>query len=349
MRPLVLALMLVSTAACTHRDTDVFWQAPQRGWLLVTDETRGYLVLVDPRKGAVVGRVSVGKRPRGLRLSHDRQHVLVALSGSPIGGPGVDESSLPPADRQADGIGEIALVSGKLLRTLPSGVDPETFDLSGDGGAIYAANEDAAEMSAIDLQSGSVRRVRIGAEPEGVTTHPNGRLVYVTCEGDNSVYAIDAAALSVQAKIPTAARPRAVVFTPDGTTGFVSAENAAALTVFDAGTNTVTATIALPAIPGAPTDPRPMGMAMTRDGRHLLVSLGRARAIAEIDVASRRVIRTMTDVGDRPWGIALDDGAIQAFTANGPSSDVTVIDLSAGLVSNRITVGGSPWGVVVVP
>ena len=48
---------------------------------------------------------ALGKRPRGIHASPDKKTIYVALSGSPIAGPGVDESTLPPADKTADGIG----------------------------------------------------------------------------------------------------------------------------------------------------------------------------------------------------------------------------------------------------
>ncbi|HZL19887.1 MAG TPA: hypothetical protein VFG23_19285 [Polyangia bacterium] len=35
------------------------------------------------------------------------------------------------------------------------------------------------------------------------------------------------------------------------------------------------------------------------------------------------------------------------YTANGPSNDVSVIDLASGKVEKRIKVGGLPWGLVV--
>ena len=44
----------------------------------------------------------------------------------------------------------------KLVRTITSGNDPEAFDLSPDGKRIYVSNEDAAEMTAIDIASGSI-------------------------------------------------------------------------------------------------------------------------------------------------------------------------------------------------
>src|SRR5207249_1344859 len=92
--------------------------------LYVSDETGGNVVVIDPEAGKVVERIAVGKRPRGIRISKDGKELLVALSGSPIGGPGVDESKLPPADRTADGIGVVDLATSKLVRKYQSGQDP---------------------------------------------------------------------------------------------------------------------------------------------------------------------------------------------------------------------------------
>jgi len=60
-------------------------------------------VVIDANAGKVVTRIPVGKRPRGLKVSADGKLLYVALSGTPRGGPGVDEANLPPADRAADG------------------------------------------------------------------------------------------------------------------------------------------------------------------------------------------------------------------------------------------------------
>ncbi len=61
----------------------------------VSNETAGSVVVVDPATGAVEHSIAVGKRPRGLKFSRDRRVLFVALSGSPIAPPGVDESTLP--------------------------------------------------------------------------------------------------------------------------------------------------------------------------------------------------------------------------------------------------------------
>jgi YVTN family beta-propeller protein len=88
-----------------------------------------------------------------------------------------------------------------------------------------------------------------------------------------------------------------------------------------------------------------MGAVLSRDGRQLFVSLGRAKSIAVIDVATRQLSRTIDDVGARPWGIGISPDGRKLYTANGPSGDVSIVDIESGKVDKRIAVGGSPWGI----
>ena len=316
--------------------------------LYVSDETGGNVVVIDATSRQIVQTIAVGKRPRGLRLAPDGARLFVALSGSPIAPPGVDESTLPPPDRAADGIGAVDLAALKVVRTYESGQDPEAFDVSLDGRTIYVSNEETAEMSVLDLSSGSVvKRVPVGGEPEGVTLRPDGREVYVTCEEVNEVHSVDTSTLTVTGKMKVGPRPRAVAFTPDGRTAFVSAETGARVDVIDTAAHKVAGSIAIPATAGTPTAPRPMGVVLSPDGRHVYVSLGRAKSIAVLDAAARTYIKTIEDVGTRPWGIAVSPDGQKLFTANGPSGDVSIVDIASGRVDARVAVGGSPWGLVV--
>jgi YVTN family beta-propeller protein len=310
--------------------------------LYVSDETGGNVVLVDPQQASVVARIAVGKRPRGIQISPDHTRVYVALSGSPIGGPNVDESKLPPPDRRYDGIGVVDLRSQKLIHTYQSGADPEAFALSHDGKVLYVSNEDVGKMSAVDLVNGTVRAsVDVGAEPEGVAVSADDRIVYVTCETANSVYVVDARSMKVIATIPTEKRPRAIFLAEGARRGYATAEFGGALTVFSTDDYKVVRTIAL----GDPKVVRPMGIAST-DGRRLYVTTGRFGALLEVDPESGTVVRTVDKVGQRPWGVALSGDGSKAYTANGPSGDVSVVDLKSGQVEARIAVGGSPWGIV---
>ena len=61
-------------------------------------------------------------------------------------------------------------------------------------------------------------------------------------------------------------------------------------------------TIKIPPTAGTPTVPRPMGAAITGDGKHLFFSLGRAKSIAVLDAVERKFLRSIEDVGTRVVG-----------------------------------------------
>ena len=84
--------------------------------IYVTNERGGTVTIIDAASLEVAATVPLGKRPRGIVTNADGSRVYVALSGSPIAGPGVDEKTLPPADKGADGIGVVDTASQQLLR-----------------------------------------------------------------------------------------------------------------------------------------------------------------------------------------------------------------------------------------
>jgi YVTN family beta-propeller protein len=318
----------------------------RRELLYVSCEQSAEVVVVDPLKAAVVERIAVGKRPRGLKLSHDGSQLYVAQSGSPAAGPGVDESKLPPADRAADGIGVVDLASSRYEHALPGGQDPEAFDLSPDGRTLYIANEETAELSVLDIGARKiVQRIAVGKQPEGVSVRPDGEVVYVTSEEDDNVSVVDTHSGQVRARIPTDKRPRAIAFASGEPTllGFVTNEVGGSLTIFDTATEQPLRTLPI-AADGAPPQ-RPMGAVVSQDGKRLYVSTGRGGTVAVIDIERRRLERLIKDIGARPWGIALSPDGKRLYTANGPSHDITILELASGKLQ-RVKVGGSPWGVV---
>lgn len=320
--------------------------------LYVSNEDDGTISVVDARTYQVVDTIAVGKRPRALRLSADRSKLYVALSGSPKAGPGVEEASLPPPDRTADGIGVIDLASLSVVRVLPSGPDPESFDLVGDH-RLAVSNEETAEASIVDAQSGKLTaQVPVGREPEGVATAPD-RTVWVTSEGDHRISVIDPVENRELARIETGERPRGVAFTPDGARALITNENDGSVTVADVAGRRPLGRVAIAREPGAASAPRPMGLAIAADGQRAYVTLGRAGSVAILDLKAAeapgvRQAGVIAEVGKRPWGIASGPGGV-LFTANGPSNDVSVIDPGQGKVVARIPVGRSPWGVAVEP
>ena len=233
----VVALLAAAAGACRADAPAPAPAPPQR--VYVSNETAGTIAVIDPATGSVLATIPVGKRPRGLRLSRDGKQLYVALSGSPIAPPGVDESTLPPADRAADGIAVVDIATRKMVRTIHSGQDPEAFDLSPDGRWLYVSNEETAEMSVVDVAAGKVAlRVPVGDEPEGVTVSPDGKVVYVTCEDDHTVVAVDTTSLAPLGRVIVGLRPRSIAITPDGETLFVTDENSSSISVVNAARRT---------------------------------------------------------------------------------------------------------------
>ena len=169
-------------------------------------------------------------------MSPDKSTLYVALSGSPPAPPGVDESTLPPPDRTADGIGVVDIRQQKLIKVLPSGTDPE------------AGGGQPRRHARLRRQRGCRPRqhrrgghwqdpgdVRTGEEPEGVSVQPGAERVWVTSEEDGTAVV---SSICLQRKVgegrcPVGPRPRSVAFLPDGSRAYVPSENGATLAVVD--------------------------------------------------------------------------------------------------------------------
>jgi YVTN family beta-propeller protein len=313
--------------------------------VLVSNEVSDDISFIDSASDSVLRSVPIGKRPRGMKVSPDGRKLYVALSGSPRGGPNVDESTLPPPDRTADGIGVLDLANAALLPKLSSGNDPETIDSSPDGRVLAVANEDSAQVRLLDSSSGQVLAdIPVGIEPEGVRFRPDGRYVYVTAEASDRIDVISVEELRVVATIATGSRPRNIVFSPDSERAYVACEFAARIDVLDAREHRAFTSVEIDLPPKA----LPMGMALDQAEDRLYVTLGREGGVAVIDTRSLRLVQRIANVGARPWGIALTPDGRKIYTANGPSGDVSVIDTQSLQVVRRIPVGKQPWGIGLV-
>ncbi|MBK7249457.1 MAG: beta-propeller fold lactonase family protein [Gammaproteobacteria bacterium] len=312
--------------------------------ICVTNELSGDLSIFDGATLRLLATIPLGKRPRGVRGSPDGRLLFVALSGSPLAPPGIDERTLPPPDKSADGIGVFDLTSRRLERIVRGVSDPEQLAVGRDGGRLYVASEDTGTAVVLDVASGaSLASVRVGGEPEGVAVSPDGSVAYVSSEEDHQVTVIATADHRVLKRFEVGLRPRAIAFAPDGTRAYVTGENDATVTEVDARIHAVTRTTKL-----AGENVRPMGVVVSADGRTVYVATGRGGTVAAIDAATF-VPKGTVRVGARPWGIALSPDGRRLYTANGPSNDISVVDVGRFEVIATLPAGQRPWGVAALP
>ncbi|HEY7461798.1 MAG TPA: beta-propeller fold lactonase family protein [Gemmatimonadota bacterium] len=316
--------------------------AGRRPLIYVTNEDSDDVTVIDAATDSVIATIPVGKRPRGIQVSPDGSTIYVAVSGSPKAGPGVDESTLPPPDKSADGIVVMDAATHQVKEKLPGGSDPEQFGVLPDGSRVYVSNEDNATATVLDVQSGEVlATVPVGVEPEGVAISPDGKHVYVSAETDHDVTVIDAATNKPIASFQVGERPRAIAFHPGQPLAYVTSELGGTVSVVSTDDYKVQDTIKLQG-----KNVKPMGVVVAPDGSRVYVATGRGGTVAVIDAATNKVLRTIP-VGERPWGIGITPDGKKLYTANGPGNDVSVVDLATGQVTKRLPAGKGPWGVAV--
>ncbi len=317
MRTALLAALLAS-AGIAHA----------QGTAYVSSEKDNALTLIDVATLAVKGTIPTCKRARHVQRLPDGK-LMVACTDS----------------NAAD---VIDLATGKAVRRIALGDEPEAFDLSPDGKTLYVSNEDAGEASFIDAASGKVlQQVKVGKEPEGVKLSADGKLLYVTSEVASLVHVIDTATAKVVKNVKVGKRPRRMAITPDGKELWVTNELDTSVSIVSTADHSVIGTVKFEVKGARAEDITPVGITMTKDGKRAFVGLGKANHVAFVDVAARKVTNLVL-VGKRAWNVALNKAESQLWVVNGLSDDVTVVDVAAAKALKSIPVGRVPYGIVIV-
>ena len=209
---------------------------------------------------------------------------------------------------------------------------------------LFAANGGTDDVSVIDLEAAlagnktpEIMQIPTQIGPWGITTSPDGRWVVaanresqrVAFEG-NTISIIDverarlgdASAEVARVRVGTddpngQTRPFIPSFTPDGTQIIVPNFRTNNVSIVELATHTEIARIPLtrPADPDGVVRPaRPKGSAVTSDGRYAVISGGQrlnqfpaSGTVWIIHLKSRKVVATVTGVGNDPYGLAVVD------------------------------------------
>lgn len=323
-RQLLQGAALVGAATLLPRPA----YAAGTGNIFVSLEKGNEVVVLD-RTYAQIKRIATSKRPRDMHFNQDRTQLFVACGDD-------------------DAIDIIDVNTLEVVDSVVTGPSPEVFAFSPDYKTIWVSNEEYSQLEAIDLESRvSIAQIPTGAEPEGVIVSEDGKTVYVTSEVADMVHVVDTATGVVTKNILVGTRPRRFIFTPDGKQLWVSCELSSEIFIIDRATNEIVGDSLFFVPPGfKPEDVTPVGMAVTRDGSKILLSLGRANHVAVIDGTTHEVIKYIL-VGRRAWSVDLSPDESVAIVSNGLSDDITVIDMASLEPTQTIPVGRVPHTVMI--
>ncbi|MDZ4250968.1 MAG: SMP-30/gluconolactonase/LRE family protein [Sulfuritalea sp.] len=312
---------------------------------------KGNVTTIDLRTFDTVGEIDIGgAAPRGLGVTADGKLLVVA-------------------SRDKGDLAVVELATGKVVRRIPIGKNPEFVRVRGDQafvsfepasvggpppkpGSKEAAElkqkraddkEQPARIAIVDLKAGKkTAEITGGMETEGIEFSADGDKIIVTNEDDNNLTVHDIASGKLLKAIdtkPYGNRPRGIKMAPDGKSYVATIEFGNKLVVLDAGFN-VTKVVA--------TGETPYGVAFSRDGSRLYVALAKGKTLQVFDVASWTSIAEYP-IGERCWHFTFTPDDRHILVACGRSDDVVVLDAASGRIVKRIADKQMPWGIVTYP
>ncbi|AOZ00179.1 hypothetical protein BKK81_13710 [Cupriavidus sp. USMAHM13] len=247
--------------------------------LIVANAVGNDLVFLDPLSGKVQQRVPNIDDPYQIGFSPDQKWFLTT-------GNRLDRVDLYRWDGKAL----------KLAKQLPLAKTPSHIAFTADSKVAFVTLQDSNELVAIDLPTQTVMwRMTTGSAPAGVWVTTDQKYVLVGMTGADYVAVVDWHTRSVVKQIQTGKGAHNFRTLGDKRHLFLSNRVSGTISIIDQQTLTKVGDIT-----GLP--PGPDDMELTADGKTLWVSFRWARSVGLIDVASRKLVKTIR-VGRSPHGI----------------------------------------------
>lgn len=324
--------------------------ADGKGMAYITNQD-GDVTVIDLATLETVAEFDVGAEgPRGLGVTADGK-LLVTANG------------------EAGNLSVIDRASGKVLRHIPIGKNPEfvrvrgnyafvSFEPASIGGPPpkpgsaeakkleEEREEEGAEpakIAVVDLKRGKViRQITGGMETEGIEFSADGKLILVTNEADENISVHEIATGKMVKKIDTKKygnRPRGIKMAPDGKSYAATLEYGNKLVILDGKFNVVKV---------VDTGDVPYGLAFDRKGERLFVALAKGKALQVFDAKTYETIKQVP-TGERCWHFTFTPDDSQILVACGRSHEIVVIDAATLEPIKRIADKKLPWGIVTYP
>ena len=301
--------------------------------ILQTNSAGDYVSVIDPATNKVVGMIHGIEVNHGAASAPDGKHFYISNEG---------ESTLDVVDTK----------TLKVIRNIPLSDHPNNIAISKDGRRVYVSI--ARAPGAVDvIDTASMERVKsipVNGAVHNTYVTPDGKYVVSGSIPSKTITVIDA-----QTETPVwsltmdlGIRPMAFATNPDGSTKwiFVQLSNFNGFAVVDFATHKEVKRITNPDLPPGKAPfhlggNASHGMAVTSDGKTLVVNSGLNSALYAYSLPDLKVIGT-ADVGRAPDWVTLTPDGKTAYVANAASNSVSVVDIKSMKEITRIPVGEVP-------
>jgi YVTN family beta-propeller protein len=276
--------------------------------------------------------------------------IIAAVLAWLVAAPGAQSGRLLVLNKEDAAFVIVNPDSGAILGTVSVGQGPHELVVSTDGTYAFASNYGTGPapghtISMIDIAAvKEVRRIEVAplSRPHGLA-FGNGRL-YFTAETDKKVARYDPAADKIDWQFETGQNATHMVLpTKDLRTIFTSNIASDSVSAIQQGadggwTQTVIA-----------VGKGPEGIDLSPNGREVWSAHSRDGGVSVIDVASKKVTRTI-DVGTRHSNrIKLTPDGRLALVSDVDTGELVVVDAPARRTIRRVALGRSPEGILIAP
>jgi YVTN family beta-propeller protein len=177
--------------------------------------------------------------------------------------------------------------------------------------------------------------------PVAAKFSPDGARLYVVCEDDDSVLAVDARTQRVAGKVKVGHKPRGLAVSPDGKTLYVANEWSDSVSVIDAAKLQVRRSLT--------TGWGPVGLTTDRAGEILYVANSIGNDVSVLDIASGTERKRLAALRS-PHYVQLSRDGRRVYVSNlvphlvspdeSPISELEVIDTQSQTVAERVLIPG---------
>lgn len=157
--------------------------------------------------------------------------------------------------------------------------------------------------------------ISFDGRPIDLALHPNGQLAAVL--GQNKVFLVDSNGIVKGTDVPLGggASSHGIVWSPDGTKLFASVSDGNIIEALYDGTALTKGRTLSPLPSGAKGNPRPCGLALTRDGKTLFAASMDRKAVAQLDLESGKIVRELS-AQNLPFDVCLSEDEKTLFVTN---------------------------------
>ena len=215
-------------------------------------------------------------------------------------------------------------------------------------GTLLVANQQSANASIIDLATGDMTLVPVGAGPHEAVISADGRWGVVTVYGTqvpgNQLAVIDMTTRAVARMIDLGEyrRPHDITFLPGSSNRVVVTS--------EASQNVVIVDVVVGRLEGAVATQAPgsHSLALAADGRTLFTANVPAGSVSHLDLVEKTFVRQVP-VGPAAEGIAITPNGREVWAGSNQAGTISIVDVATGTVVETLRDLGMPYRITISP